>query len=72
MDKEYHLPFQETKDIEAIKPATTAATRNSAPWGELRMEINRILALDSQVKVHLKGKISMSPDSCIFLYIEKC
>ena len=36
----------------------------------LRMEKSRILALDS--KVHIKGIISMSPDSCIFPYTEKC
>ena len=37
MDKEYHLPFQETKDVEAIKPAVIAVV-------EFRMEINRIQA----------------------------
>jgi len=33
-----------------------------------RTEKNWILALD---KVHIKGLISMSPESCIFLY-KKC
>ena len=36
---------------------------------EFRTEKYRILALD---KVHIKGVISLSPDSFIFSYIEKC
>ena len=37
------------------------------------MDPSRLCAeVSPLVKVHIKGVISMSPDSCIFLYIEKC
>ena len=39
--------------------------------GELRMEKNEVLALDSSIaEMHIKRTISGSPDSCIFPYIK--
>ena len=34
MDKEYHLPFQETKDVEAIKLSATVAAHDSTHLGD--------------------------------------
>ena len=47
VDKECCLPFQETKDVEALKPSATTAAPVGVPLGEFRMGKNRILALGS-------------------------
>ena len=58
-------PDQYTRDVAAIKPSATTATPDAAPWGNS--------GYWAQVaEVHIKGMISVSPDSCIFPYIEKC
>ena len=61
--------FSKRQILPIIKPSVIAVTSESEPLGEFRMEKNRILAL--AVKMHIKGIISMHPDSYIFLYIEK-
>ena len=47
----------------------TAATPYSESPGELRMWKHRLLAPIAEM--HIKGMVSVSPDSCIFSYIEK-
>jgi len=56
-------------DVVAIKSSATAAAQDCSPlrnsgW----MEKSRIL----EIKVCIKGTLSMSPDSCIFTNTEKC
>ena len=58
-------------DVVAVKSSATAAAQDCSPlrnsgW----MEKSKIPVLE--IKVCIKGILSISPDSCIFTYIEKC
>ena len=66
--KKFACSFSTQQMLPCIKPSATAVTPKWWTLREIRMEKNRILAL---VKMHIEGIILMSPDSCIFLYIEK-
>ena len=51
-------------------PSATAATPNCVPWGDSGWE--RTWYWPQIAEVHIKRMISVSPDSCIFQYIETC
>ena len=57
---------------ECLKPNSlqTAAIMYSEHHGELRM--SKIQDIGPIAEMHMKGTISVSPDSCIFPYTEKC
>ena len=57
---------------EYLQPTShqTAATMYSEHQGELRM--SKIQDIGPIAEMHMKGIISVSPDSCISPYIEKC
>ena len=64
------LPYQETKDVSVIKPSATAVSPSGAPSGDLR---GRNAGYGPYIdQVHIKGTVSVSPDSHIFPYREKC
>ena len=46
-----------------------AATPYQEPWKTQDVKNHRVLA--PVAEMHMKGMISLSPDSCIFLYKEK-
>ena len=64
MNRECQLPYQYTKDVAAIESSVTVGVPDCAPLGDSGWNWPWI------VKVHIKGVISMSPDSWIFLYVE--
>lgn len=55
--------------LPTIKAAATTVLPYSAPWGELRILRNSKQVLD-KVKMHIKGIISICPDSYTF-HMEK-
>ena len=57
------------KQMPAIKQSTTAGTPNGAPRGDAGWESTGYLP--QRAEMHIKWMISMSPNFCIFSYIEK-
>ena len=76
MNKKCQLPYigswelrMETNGLPAVKPLVTIATPSSVPWGDSGWE--KTWYQPWIARVHIKGMITVSPDSCIFPYIEK-
>ena len=59
----------ETNGLTIAKPSATADTPSGAPWGDSGWKRTRYWHWIA--KVHSKGMISLSPDSCFFHYTEK-
>ena len=68
MNKVSQMPYQYTKDVVAIESSATVGVPECAPLGDSGWKVTGYWPWI--VKVHIKGVVSMSPDSSIFSFVE--